>query len=50
MIKKYDKKNKKGDKKNLLNNFIFLKIVVSNIHNALGANHFIHQFNISAIC
>jgi len=29
-----------GDKKNLLINFIFLKIAINNIFNACGANHF----------
>jgi len=35
-----------GDKKNLLTNFIFLKIVINNIYNACGANHFTQQINI----
>jgi len=34
-------KDKIRDQKNLLANFIFLKVVVSNIHNASGANYFI---------
>jgi len=36
---KTNKKNKIGDQKNLLANFIFLK-VISNIRDAFGANHF----------
>ena len=38
--------NKIGDKKNLLTNFIFLKIVINNIYNACGANHFTRRINI----
>jgi len=34
------KKKKIGDKKNLFANFIFLKVVASNIHDAFDANHF----------
>jgi len=34
------KKNKMGDQKNLFTNFIFLKVFISNIRNAFGANHF----------
>jgi len=37
----------KGDQKNLLTNYIFLKVVVSNIRDAFGfANHFTQQINI----
>jgi len=32
---------KKVDQKNLLANFIFLKVVISNIRDAFGANHYI---------
>jgi len=38
--KKTKKKNKIGDQKSLLVNFIFLKIVVINIRDAFDANHF----------
>jgi len=38
-MSKTNKKDKIGDQKNLLANFIFLKVVVSNIH-AFGVNHF----------
>jgi len=38
---KTNKKRKIGDQKNLLANLIFLKIVVSNVYNASGANYFI---------
>jgi len=33
-------KKKTSDQKNLLMNFIFLKVVISNIRNVFGANHF----------
>jgi len=36
---KTNKKDKIGDQKNLLANFIFL-VVVNNIRDAFGANHF----------
>jgi len=39
VMPKTNKKDKIGDQKNLLANFIFLKIVVNNIHNAFGTNH-----------
>jgi len=50
MPKTNEKENR--DKKNLLTlfNFIFLKVfltvVVSNIHDAFGTNHFTQQINI----
>jgi len=34
------KTKKKGDQKNLLINYIFLKVVVNNIHNTFGLNNF----------
>jgi len=37
---KTNKKDKIGDQKNLLANFMFLKVVVSNIRDVFGANHF----------
>jgi len=39
---KTNKKNKIGDQKNLLTNYIFLK-VVNNIRNTFNANHFIQH-------
>jgi len=39
--KKKKKKNKKGNQKNLLANFIFLKVIVNNIRDAFGANYFV---------
>jgi len=33
-------KKQKGNQKNLLANFIFLKVVASNVRDAFGANHF----------
>jgi len=44
---KTNKKDKIGDQKNLLANFIFLK-VVSNIRDAFGANHFTPEINITS--
>jgi len=38
-MSKTNKKDEIGDQKNLLANFIFLK-VVSNIRDVFGANHF----------
>jgi len=40
VMPKINKKNKIRDQKNLLANFTFLKVVVSNIRDAFGANHF----------
>jgi len=37
---KTNKIDKRGDQKNLLVNFIFLKVVVNNICNAFAANYF----------
>jgi len=37
---KTNKTDKIGDQKNLLTNFMFLKIVVNNIRDAFGTNHF----------
>jgi len=45
---KIDKKTKSEDQKNLLTNYIFLKVVVNNICYAFGANHFIQQINITS--
>jgi len=39
-MSKTNKKDKIGDQKNLLANFIFLKVVVSNIHDTIDANYF----------
>jgi len=39
IMPKTNKKDEIGDKKNLLANFIFLKIVVNNIRDAFGTNH-----------
>jgi len=39
-MSKTNKKDKMGDQKNLLANFIFLKVVVNNIRDAFGANYF----------
>jgi len=41
IMRKTNKKDKIRDLKNLLANLIFLKVVVSNIHNASDANYFI---------
>jgi len=41
VLSKTNKKDKIGDQKNVFANFIFLNVVISNIHNAFGANHFI---------
>jgi len=38
--------DKIDDKKNLLTNFIFLKMATNNIYNACSANHFTQQINI----
>jgi len=38
---KTNKTDKIEDQKNLLANFIFLKVVVSNIRDTFGANYFI---------
>jgi len=40
IMPKINKKDKIGDQKNSLANFIFLKVVVSNIHDAFGINYF----------
>jgi len=40
VMPKTNKKDKIGDQNNLLANFIFLKVVVNNICDAFGANHF----------
>jgi len=40
IMSKTNKKDKIGDQKNLLTNFIFLKVVVSNIRDVFGANYF----------
>jgi len=40
VMPKTNKKDKIGYQKNLLVNFIFLKVVVSNIRDAFCANHF----------
>jgi len=42
VMPKTNKKNKIGDQKSLLANFIFLK-VISNIRDTFGANHFTSQ-------
>jgi len=49
MPKTNKKKKKKGDQKNLLINYIFLKVVMNNISGALSANHFTQQINIISI-
>jgi len=46
--KKKKKKKKKGDQKDLLINYIFLK-VINNISGALSAKHFTQQINIISI-
>jgi len=48
VMSKTNKKNKIGDQKKLLVNFIFLKVVVSNICDAFGANHFTSYINITS--
>jgi len=40
VMPKTNKKDKIEDQKNFFANFIFFKVVVSNIHVAFGANHF----------
>jgi len=40
VMSKTNKKDKIGDQKNLLANFIFLKIVVNNIRDAFDTNYF----------
>jgi len=40
VMSKTNKKDKIRDQKNLLANFIFLKVVVNDIRDAFGANHF----------
>jgi len=40
VMSKTNKKDKIGDQKNLLANFIFLKVVVNNLRDTFNTNHF----------